>query len=253
MPELSCLFQDQHIYAVYKPEGVPFHNTSDNHEDQSGAYQEGVVALSKRVLNDERIFPIHRLDKMTSGLMIFTRHAEANRELSIALAEKRVEKYYLGLSRLKPKKKQGSVIGDMQKSRSGCYKLTRSQQNPAITRFFARPVSLQDQAAAWLFALKPETGKTHQLRVAMKSLGSPILGDQRYAGAIASRGYLHAYLMKFNLFGRRYTLCAPDFSGKEFSVADLGARSETEQGLLSLLSPDVLPWGKAAYKLPIIE
>lgn len=245
MTQLRCLFQDQHLYAMHKPEGVPFHNTAENHELQNEAYQEGVVALCKRLLKDDQIFPVHRLDKMTSGLMIFARHAEANRALSIALADKCIEKYYLGLSLQKPKKKQGSVIGDMLKSRSGSYKLARTHEHPAITRFFTKPISLTDQTLAWLFVLKPETGKTHQLRVAMKSLGSPILGDQRYSGAKASRGYLHAYMMKFDLFGQRYSLCAPDFEGKEFSSANA-----INQNFTDFLSPDSLSWGKAAFKLP---
>ena len=250
MAELSCLFHDQHIYALHKPEGVPFHNTAEDHDVPSGAYQEGMVALSKRLLNDENIFPVHRLDKMTSGLMIFARHAEANRELSAALVEKRMEKYYLGVSLPKPKKKQGAVIGDMLKSRLGSYKLARTQENPAITRFFARPVCLHDKTPAWLFALKPETGKTHQLRVAMKSLGSPILGDLRYSGDPASRGYLHAYRMKFDLFGRRYSLCAPDFNGNEFSVSSYVSEIAVDSDIRDYLAPDILPWGQAAFKLP---
>ena len=46
--------------------------------------------------------------------------------------------------------------------------------------------------------LKPHTGKTHQLRVAMKSLGAPILGDTRYGGEQADRTYLHAWALEFN-------------------------------------------------------
>ena len=53
-----------------------------------------------------------------------------------------------------------------------------------------------------LFILQPKTGKTHQLRVAMKSLGSPILGDALYGGDSADRTYLHAYQLSFDYFGQ---------------------------------------------------
>jgi tRNA pseudouridine32 synthase/23S rRNA pseudouridine746 synthase len=245
---IQCLFQNQHIYALFKPPGMPFHNTASTATDALNtlAYEEGVVAQAKHLLNDEHVFPVHRLDKMTSGLMVFARHADANRTLSMALQARQIEKYYLALSLAKPKKKQGAVIGDMQKSRSGSYKLSRTSDNPAVTRFFASAVSQDADKPLWLFALKPETGKTHQLRVAMKALGSPVLGDQRYGGAKASRGYLHAYRMRFDLYGERYDLTAPDFQGSEFHLDSL---SNTDMPVNSLLSPENLPWPKAAFKL----
>lgn len=251
MTLLSCVYEDQHIYAIQKPEGVPFHNMDLIHKDADASlapYQEGIVELAKRFLNDEHIFPVHRLDMMTSGLMVFARHAQANREISMALEHKTLEKYYLALSIDKPKKKQGAVIGDMLKARSGSYKLNRSSEHPAITRFFARQIRLNKEDKAWFFALKPETGKTHQLRVALKSLGSPILGDQRYGGAAASRAYLHAYRMRFDLFGKRYSLCAPDFTGEEFSLAAFAA-SERSENASQFLSPETFAWPKAAFKL----
>jgi tRNA pseudouridine32 synthase/23S rRNA pseudouridine746 synthase len=264
MNDLKCIFQDQHIYAIHKPPGMPFHTTSDHPQaggnqpnsnsashdlEEDASREEGIVMMAKRFLNDEQIFPVHRLDKMTSGLMIFARHAQANRALSMALEAKTIEKYYLALSQSKPKKKQGAVIGDMLKARSGSYKLSRSADHPAVTRFFARPVTLPDLQPFWMFALKPETGKTHQLRVAMKSLGSPVLGDLRYGGSPASRGYLHAYKMRFELFGTRYSLSDPDFHGLEFSLDAISKHDTPQQELLTLLSPEALPWPKSAFKL----
>jgi len=252
MTNLNCIYQDEHVYAIQKPQGIPFHTTRLNEQDAElagQAYQEGIVVLAKRFLEDEQIFPVHRLDMMTSGLMVFARHARANRELSMALENKTIEKYYLALSKDKPKKKQGAVIGDMLKARSGSYKLNRSTENPAITRFFAGKIALNRDDSAWLFALKPESGKTHQLRVALKSLGSPILGDQRYGGASASRGYLHAYKMRFDLFGKRYSLCAPDFNGEEFSLDAFSACENVENEPLNFLAPETLAWPKTAFKL----
>ena len=100
-----------------------------------------------------------------------------------------VKKQYLAISDHKPKKKQGLIQGDMAKGRRGAWLLTRSQENPAITRF----TSLSLGEGRRLFFLSPLTGKTHQLRVAMKSLGAPILRDALYGGSPADRVYLHAW------------------------------------------------------------
>lgn len=141
--------------------------------------------------------PVHRLDKDTSGLWLIARNREANRQLSQAFAERRVQKAYLAITEKTPAKKQGRICGDMERSRRGQWMLKQSQENPAITRF--KSVGLADGKR--LVACLPHTGKTHQIRVAMKSLGSPIIGDPIYNTGTASqydRLYLHAWLLGFH-------------------------------------------------------
>jgi tRNA pseudouridine32 synthase/23S rRNA pseudouridine746 synthase len=149
----------------------------------------------------QQIYPVHRLDKATSGLLICAKNQQACSELSLLFQNHQVEKYYLALSAKKPLKKQGLIKGDMERSRNGSWKLTKSLQNPAITQFFSYSLGQGRR----LFILKPNTGKTHQLRVALKSIGSPILGDIRYGPAITGkeldRMYLHAYQLRFTYKG----------------------------------------------------
>ena len=256
MNTITCLIKNDHFYAIHKPENIPFHSLDEiTKQSKESIHVEGIVSLAKKFLNDEDIYPVHRLDRMTSGLMIFARTAKANSELSSLFQDKKIEKYYLALSLQKPKKKQGAVIGDMTKGRSGSYLLKRSHENPAITRFFAHKLSLKN-GDIWFYTLKPETGKTHQLRVALKSLASPILGDARYSGAAASRGYLHAYKLRFDLFGERYELIDPFFSGEEFSLQSLSL-PETQDKLsqnesndrLNISHPEHLSWPKASFIL----
>ncbi|VEI44845.1 RNA pseudouridine synthase [Actinobacillus equuli] len=98
----------------------------------------------------------------------------------------------------------------MQKSRNGAWKLCHSKQNPAVTQFVSH--SLEPNLRH--FILQPKTGKTHQLRVAMKSLGSPILGDQLYTGTAADRVYLHAYQLKFEYQGESFCIQSSPTSGQ---------------------------------------
>jgi tRNA pseudouridine32 synthase/23S rRNA pseudouridine746 synthase len=254
MSALVCLFKDKNIYAIHKPQKVPFHSLDESTQrDQELVHVEGIISQAKKFLNDDNIYPVHRLDRMTSGIMIFARSKEANSALSKLFLEKKVEKYYLALSEQKPKKKQGAIIGDMAKARSGSYLLKRSCENPAITRFFAQKIN-QNHYESWFFILKPETGKTHQLRVAMKSLGSPVLGDTRYSGKTASRGYLHAYKIRFDLLDKRYEIIDPYFKGEEFDLDQYNLA--TSSGIQSpgrnshnFLKPELLLWPKSSFQL----
>ena len=140
-----------------------------------------------------KVYPVHRLDKPTSGLLLVAKTTVGNRALSQAFAQRGIEKTYLALSDKKPLKKQGWVKGDMAVSRRSHWKLLRTVANPAITQFTSSLLANGLRG----FILHPKTGKTHQLRVALKSLGCPILGDSLYAGTAADRVYLHAWKIAF--------------------------------------------------------
>lgn len=148
---------------------------------------------------DGRIYPVHRLDKPTSGLLIFARAAASAAQLSSLFASNEIQKTYIALSDKKPKKKQGAIVGDMVKSRRSTWKLLKSKDKPARTSF----VSINLAPNLRLFTLSPKTGRTHQLRVAMKSLGAAILGDTLYGGVQAPDLplFLHAASLEFLLTG----------------------------------------------------
>lgn len=216
------------FYLIDKAPGVGFHRDGDT---------PGLIELARETLADDALWPVHRLDKVTSGLLLFARSAEAARELGAGLAEHRLDKFYLALSDRKPSKKQGTFKGDMLKSRNGAWRLAASQDNPAVTQFFSYSL----QPGERLFLLRPCTGRTHQLRVAMKSLGAPILGDPLYYAATAAteeRTYLHAYALAFELFGHSYRYIHPPRSGSRFISEVCSARLE------QLGAPWDLPWPK---------
>ncbi|MBL1377060.1 TIGR01621 family pseudouridine synthase [Zobellella iuensis] len=199
---MDILLRHDHFYVINKPAGIGMHQEGDS---------PGLVRRLSEELG-EPLYPVHRLDKMTTGALLLARTPEANRELSRQFAERSTCKLYLALSDRKPGKKQGLVKGDMEKARGGSWKLTRGSANPAITRFYS---SLLDNGLR-AFLLQPHTGKTHQLRVALKSLGSPILGDERYGGSPADRGYLHAWQLEFGYGGERLSVRAPLTEGTCF-------------------------------------
>ncbi|KJY83250.1 pseudouridine synthase [Vibrio galatheae] len=188
---------------------------------------------------DAQLYLIHRLDKMTSGLLLLGRNAGAASELSRQFANRSVEKFYLAIGSKKPKKKQGLVSGDMERSRRSSWKLLNTQANPAVTQFF----SLAAMPGERLFLCKPHTGKTHQIRVALKSLGSAIAGDAIYNnGSQADRGYLHAFALRFEFCHQAYQfVCDPRDNA---ILGDKWNEDITSQGIEAWLKPWELSWPK---------
>ncbi|QLI83287.1 TIGR01621 family pseudouridine synthase [Chitinibacter fontanus] len=211
--------------VINKPANLDFHHTAD---------QISLVDLVRIQTGLTELFTVHRLDKMTSGILLLARSSESARYFSQLFAEHRIQKYYLALSDKKPSKKQGWVKGGMEKGRNGSWKLVRDGGLSAVTQFFSYGLGEGQR----LFVLKPLSGRTHQLRVAMKSLGSPILGDERYAGTAADRGYLHAYAIEFIFANQHYQYIAPPNSGDLFQTPQL------LNTLTQLGHPSELAWPK---------
>ncbi|WP_417222228.1 TIGR01621 family pseudouridine synthase [Amphritea sp.] len=226
MSNFSLIAQTPDYIIINKAPGISVHR------DQAEA---GLLQQISTALNCGPLYLVHRLDKMTSGLLILARHGEAASYLSRQFQAKTVEKYYIALSDQKPRKKQGLIKGDMERARRGSWKLTTTQNNPAITRFF----SCSPQPGMRLFLLRPLTGKTHQLRVALKSIGAAILGDQRYHSVSDSpvdRGYLHAWSIAFDWQGQRCEYrCDP-------TVGELFLQPSVKQQLETWVPPGNLAW-----------
>ena len=201
--KLDIIYQTDDFIIIYKSCGLSVH------KDQS---EIGLTTLLAEQLGVSQVWLVHRLDKVTSGLLILALNAESAAEFFRLFSEHHIKKTYLALSNQKPKKKQGLIVGDMQKARNGAWKLCQSKENPAITRF--KSVSCEPNLR--LFTLKPQTGKTHQLRVAMKSLGSPILGDALYGKKTEKidRTYLHAARLQFEFKGQAFDVFIPPKEGE---------------------------------------
>lgn len=219
--------------VVNKHANVDFHCSDD---------ELGIVALVSKSLNGQSLFPVHRLDKMTSGLLIMAKSSKVAAQFGRLFEERLINKYYIAVSDQKPKKKQGLIKGDMKKGRGGSYLLLKTNDNPAITQFFSYSLAPKLR----LFLLKPHTGKTHQLRVAMKSLGAAILGDERYSSNENSKekskeianekastqsaiGHLHAWQLSFELNNQQFNYEALPAWNNEFIDNWLQMNSDLKQ------------------------
>ncbi len=233
---IRIIYESENILAIDKPPHVSHHDDPE---------QMGILSCIRALQNENkidyqgRLWGVHRLDRVTSGILIFAKSNEIAQELAALFREKKVNKYYVALTNKKPKKKkQGWVKGDMKPSRRKTWKLANSMENPAITRFYTaglgncdfiesewlskcdsiESVTSTDESSVNLMPktmilFKPHTGKTHQLRVAAKSLGMPILGDLDYSDAAEAkcmnRTYLHALAMSLEVNGEQVAIYNP--------------------------------------------
>ncbi|WP_374348832.1 pseudouridine synthase [Chitinimonas sp.] len=230
--QIPIIAEERHFLLVDKPAGLACHRDAD-----------GTPALLDRVREQTGIgglHLVHRLDKLTSGLLLLARDAAGAALLGEQFAGRAIGKFYLALSDKAPAKKQGMLRGDMEKGRNGSWRLSQQCHDPALTQFFSHGLG----GGRRLFVVRPLTGRTHQIRVALKALGSPILGDVRYGGAAADRGYLHAYALDFCLDGVDFRYRCPPAYGEAWpSLSDWPALTE----------PWGLPWPAAPGRRPAVN
>jgi tRNA pseudouridine32 synthase/23S rRNA pseudouridine746 synthase len=223
---IPIVYDHTDFIVINKPCGVAMHDP-----------KYGICQRLTQQMGISQIFLVHRLDTATSGCLLLAKNKSAAATLSQLFAERKIDKYYLAISDKKPKKKQGKIAGDMKKSRDGNHMLSMAQNTPATAITFFQSESIP--SGGRLYYVKPVTGKTHQIRVALKSLGSPILGDDRYKGSAADRLYLHSMMLSFTLNTVAYNIrCLPQ-TGRFFS----------QQLLDTICSPDSFDWPK--YKVPL--
>jgi tRNA pseudouridine32 synthase/23S rRNA pseudouridine746 synthase len=184
---VDLLYQDDYLLVVNKPAGllaVP------------GRGAEKQDCLSARL---QQIFPdalvVHRLDMSTSGLMMFARGALMQRRLSLMFQGREVEKRYVAVvaGKLEPETGEVNLPIAADWPNRPLQKIDAEQGKPSLTRY--RLLGLD--AGNTRVELEPVTGRTHQLRVHMKAVGHPILGDALYGDTrSAPRLMLHASILK---------------------------------------------------------
>jgi 23S rRNA pseudouridine1911/1915/1917 synthase len=206
IPEISLeiLYEDDDCIVIIKPDGVLTHS--------KGAFNpEATVSSFIRPytigMQDNRGGIVHRLDRVTSGVLICAKHEKALEWLQQQFADRKAKKEYIAVVQgvpetleatiempieRNPKKPQTFRVGPNGKKAETYYKVIKHTGD----------YSLVD--------LKPVTGRTHQLRVHMQQIGHPIVGDVLYGAQPADRTYLHAHSL---------TITIPSGKTKTFTAA----------------------------------
>jgi len=183
--------EDDSLLVVEKPAGLL---------SVPGRGEAGRDSLSARVVSRwPDALVVHRLDMATSGLLLFARGAAAQRTLSIAFAERRVDKRYVALVHGRLSADEGEVDAPLAADwpRRPRQRIDTTHGRPSLTRW--RVLAYDEVAARTRVELTPVTGRAHQLRVHMQSLGHAIVGDALYGDDAARepRLLLHAAMLSF--------------------------------------------------------
>jgi 23S rRNA pseudouridine1911/1915/1917 synthase len=210
MLEPTILYETKDFVAVSKPAGLVVHHgvhVLKTKEDPTLCEWLALRYPELRVVGDDpenRPGIVHRLDKDTSGVMLIPRNQKYFEYLKKLFQDHEVNKTYVALVAGKPKQREG-VIDRAIGIKSGTTKrsvFSEKMAKSAITRFSVVGVfenNLNPKNIS-LVKIYPETGRTHQIRVHLASIGCPVLGDKLYGGGyknVTNRLMLHALAVEF--------------------------------------------------------
>ncbi|MDD2921346.1 MAG: RluA family pseudouridine synthase [Anaerolineales bacterium] len=204
MDELPIIYKDSEILVVNKPAGL---SVLPEGWDKDAPY---LVKLLEEKLGT--VWVVHRLDKFTSGVIVFALTADAHRSLNIQFEKHEAEKVYRAITVGVPGWKERATKFPLRVNVGHKHRTMVDNKNGvrAETRF--RVLNWRDEFA--LVEASPMTGRTHQIRVHAYALGYPLLGDVLYSAPetdVISRPALHAYSLSFNhpASGERVKFTAP--------------------------------------------
>ncbi len=232
--KLKIIFQDKNIIVIDKPAGMQVHPAKSAGADHGAGPDDNqkentlvnfLISEFPEIENvnddseDGRMRPgiVHRLDKDTSGVMIIARNIKTFLELKRQFKNKEIEKKYCAIVYGVPNPADGVIEKPL--ARSADYRKqviagrkTKTKIREAVT-FYKTLKKMEDNFS--LLEVMPKTGRMHQIRVHLTSIGHPIVGDKKYCLKNTkrltkiSRQLLHAVSIKFSLFGRKYEFDSP--------------------------------------------
>lgn len=221
---LEVLYEDRDVIVINKHAGMVVHTGAGQH---SGTLVNAVLhrfGKLSTVGGELRPGIVHRLDRFTSGVILIARHDVAHRNLAQQFASREVEKIYVALVRGALKKDEGRITTPIARDPIRRTRMTArlAQGRTAITSYQV----LKRFDGCTLLQVKIGTGRTHQIRVHLASIGHPVVGDKLYGAPASSLGryFLHARQITFTnpSTGEKITVSAPLPDDLETYLATLG-------------------------------
>ncbi|WP_342499422.1 RluA family pseudouridine synthase [Bacillus sp. FSL W7-1034] len=207
--ELEVLFEDEHLLVVQKPAGKPTH---PNEKGQTGTLANLVAFHFQANGEEKRVRHIHRLDQDTSGTVIFAKHRLAHAVLDQMLSKKAINRTYLAIAQGLFKKKKGTIQAAIGRDKHHAVRRRVSPTGQSAKTHY-KVFHLNKRLQMTAVKLRLETGRTHQIRVHLSSLGHPLAGDTLYGGKrdLINRCALHAKQVDMNhpFTGEKLTIEAP--------------------------------------------
>ena len=218
---VEILYRDAWIIAVNKPSGLLVHRSAIDRHERRFALQE------VRRLTGKFVYPVHRLDKPTSGVLLFAFDEEVAAALSLAFRNGEVEKAYVAVVRGytdeegcidHPLKQMLDTKAQKLRGITKEAQAAKTYYRRLATVAFPYPVSRYPQARYSLVLLEPESGRKHQLRRHMKHIFHPIVGDTKHGRGEHNRLFREKFgINRLLLHAHRMVLKHP-VTGKVLSI-----------------------------------
>ena len=194
-PGLALVYEDGDVIVVEKPAGLLTIATERERERTVYAH---LMARARTRKPPARVFVVHRLDRLASGLLVFATSPGAKRALQAQFAAHTVERTYLAVVEGRPARPEGTIASRLLDDAPGRVRATRrpGQGRAAVTRWRV----LRRGARHTLLEVGLETGRRNQIRVHLAGLGHPIAGDAAYGSRTDPLGRLalHAHVLGFD-------------------------------------------------------
>lgn len=204
----KIIFQNKDLIVVDKPAGLSVHKGFGTKEKTLVDFLIEQFPEIKNVGDEPEIRPgiVHRLDKETSGVLLVARNQKTFEYLKNLFKKRGIEKKYLALVFGHLKEKQGKIEGEMGRSKRDFRKqaLVRGKISVRNERYSLTLYKVLNESGYYsLLEVFPKTGRTHQIRVHLHSIGHPIVGDKKYTfkeykNIAAPRMFLHAESLSFS-------------------------------------------------------
>lgn len=211
--DLPIIYEDDDCIVIDKPSGILTHSKGPfNPEPTVASFLQSRV----RTFDGVRDGIVHRLDRGTSGVIIVAKSKPAQKWLQKQFSSRKVRKVYYAVVKGKPDPDKAIIDMPIERDPKHPQRFrTSTRGRPANTKYTVMKVK-NDYS---LLMLEPVTGRTHQLRVHLKTVHHPIIGDLIYGGEPAERLYLHATELELTLPSKKRSVFKSDIP-KKFNTLD---------------------------------
>ncbi len=194
--ELDLVFEDRWLAVANKKAGVLTQPSENSRTEELALDQHLLLWMAYRDGRRPFLRTVHRLDRLTSGLVVFAHNPQALPALDRSWRSGKVDRFYLALVEDLPEDDQGVIDAPIGRDRSHAWRFEVDRGGKEARTHF-KVVHREDQWSAVLCRL--ETGRTHQVRVHLAHLGHPVLGDHLYGSSTRDvpRPLLHAWALGF--------------------------------------------------------
>lgn len=209
---IEILFQNDQFLVINKPSGLSL-------EAKSNQLNQSLLPILKKQLKLQDLFLVHRLDTETSGCLIISKNEANQEEFLKKFKSKEIQKKYVAICLGLTDKTTGTIDKPLARVRAGVNKY-HVDENGVWSKTDYKVLKSNFNEKMSLVELVPKTGRSHQIRVHLSSMGLPILGDKVYATishskqTLATHLMLHSLSITFDFAGQKYELTAkydPEF------------------------------------------